>query len=195
MVHFLNPEHLPNAQMLTEQSNIDFLSLEIHWVGQYNQVYWKDKKSQHVTHCCVSSSQQKLGSCHSSSETGQLHITHFVRLPVKQTITGYLWDRPSSSQTGLRAGQRKLLQQTHHWSRKNWQRWLCTMCCQLKTTGWRQKRKINQSKTGSAIVGGGWHTFRMIKPFLSPLSISFNQSSVTETNAAFQTLDGKKPNV
>lgn len=141
-----------------------------------------------MTHSCVSSSQQKLGSCHSSSETGQLCIIHFIRLPVKQTITGYLWDRPSSSQSGLRAGQRKLLQQTHHWSRKNWQRWLCTMCCQLKTTGWRQKRRINQCQSGLPIGGGGWHTFRKIKTCLSLLSIPFSQSSDTETNAVFQTL-------
>lgn len=62
---------------------------------------------------------------------------------------GYLWDRLSASRSDQTAGQRRWLQQTHHWSRKNWQHWLCMMHCQLKTTGWRGKTKtetINQQK-------------------------------------------------
>lgn len=61
--------------------------------------------------------------------------------------SGYLWDRLSSSQSDLRAGQRRLLQQTHHWSRKNWQHWLYMMCCQLKTTGRRGEKKKKKSES------------------------------------------------
>lgn len=88
------------------------------------------KNSQHIIHCCISSSQQKLGSSLIFRDNTS---TSFILLGG----SGYLWDRLSSSQSDPRAGQRRLLQQTHHWSRKNWQHWLCTMCCQLKTTGWR----------------------------------------------------------
>lgn len=110
----------------------------------------------------------------------------------------YLWDRLSSFQSDLRAGQKRLLQQTHHWSRKNWQHWLCMTCCQLKTTGWRQKKKrrIKQSQNGSPTANswrGVKHTFRNIKLPKSPKHPS--QSSHSHWNKCFlpESLEAQSP--
>lgn len=126
------------------------------------EIYWKDKS---VLSC------QKNWALATHFQRFNTSTSFILIVYLGKDHYCYLWDRFSSFQSDLRAGQRRLLQQTHHWSRKNWQHWLCMMCCQLKTTGWRQKRRIQQSQSGSPTANswrGVKHTFRKIKLPKSP---------------------------
>lgn len=137
--HDSNPEHLAEIQEVTKQWNINALS-QVLWhryIGmpkQTNKITARDLQL-HI----------KL-----SAETGLLPPILRTRHPHAIILwRGYLWDRLSSSRSDRRAAQRRWPQQTHHWSRKNWQHWLCTMHCQLKTTAGRGKKKTqttNQQK-------------------------------------------------
>lgn len=120
-------------------------------------------------------------------------VTDFQRQDTSTSLiflggSGYLWDRLSFFRSDLRVGQRRLLQQTHHWSRKNWQHWLCTMCCQLKTTGWRKKnRRINQNPSGSPTANnwrGMIYTLRKIRLCVS-LQASHSVSHQSPTHNCY----------